>query len=343
MKGDVLMSKRILIISMMLLLASSQSSFSAQVFKIATVVPDSTTWMKQMRSGAEEIEQRTEGRVKLKFYPGGVMGNDRAVLQKLRIGQLQGGAVTTGTLAEFFPDAQIYSLPLEFRTTDEVNYVRKHMDGEIADGLAKKGFILLGMSNGGFAYIASNTGIQDVEKLKEQRVWLPQGDVVGEAMFKVAGVSPVPLPLSDVYTALQTGMLDTVIANPSSIIAFQWHTKISYLTDAPMLFLMGTLVVDKKAFDRVSADDQKIMREVMKAVFAELDVLNEKDNLAARDVLAKSGVKFVHSTDEERGRWKIFANKAIDDLVSKGRYTKKYIDELRKHLQDFRDRAGSDA
>ncbi len=64
----------------------------AATLKIATVVPEGSAWMKEMRDAASEIEQRTEGRVKLKFYPGGVMGTEKAVLRKIRVGQLQGGA-----------------------------------------------------------------------------------------------------------------------------------------------------------------------------------------------------------------------------------------------------------
>lgn len=325
-----------------LLLGWNQAGHAVEIFKIATIAPDSTIWMKQMRDGAKQIEQRTDGRVKLKFYPGGVMGNDRAVLRKLRIGQLQGGAVTTGTLADVFPDAQIYNLPLEFKTVREVQYVRQHMDGAIADGLKQKGLILLGMSNGGFAYIAGKNPVQNVEKLKQQRVWLPQGDVVGEAMFTAAGISPVPLALPDVYTALQTGLLDTVIANPSSIIAFQWHTKVSYLTDVPMLFLLGTLVVDKRAFDKISAADQSVMREVMGDIFARLDELNEADNLSARKALQANGVKFVTATDDERSRWTAFADAAVAKMLADGRYTKEFLTRMRALLAEFRGQSGID-
>ncbi|MBN1378034.1 MAG: TRAP transporter substrate-binding protein DctP [Gammaproteobacteria bacterium] len=337
------MLKRFIFLCLVSLPGFSQTGYATEVFKIATVAPDSTIWMKQLRSGAEQIEQRTEGRVKLKFYPGGVMGNDRAVLRKLRIGQLQGGAVTTGTLADVFPDAQIYSLPLEFNSIEEVTYVRKHMDNAIADGLQKKGLIMLGLSNGGFAYIAGNKPVVDVEKLKAQRVWLPQGDVVGQAMYAAANVSPVPLAIPDVYTALQTGLLDTVVANPSSIIAFQWHTKIQYLTDVPMLFLMGTLVVDRRAFDRVSAEDQSIMREVMSKVFSQLDDLNVKDNIAAREALLANGVKFVNASDEERLRWKELADRALQKLLADGRYTKDFLAILRMHLQKYRSQSATDA
>ena len=88
----------------------------ARTLKIATLSPDGTAWMQELRKGGKEIEERTEGRVKLKFYPGGVMGNDQTILRKIRIGQLQGGAFAGGGLVEVYNDMQVYSLPFLFRS-----------------------------------------------------------------------------------------------------------------------------------------------------------------------------------------------------------------------------------
>ncbi len=330
------------LIGLIWVLTSMQGVAATQVLKIATIAPDSTTWMQEIRGGAAEIEKATDGRVKFKFYPGGVMGNDRAVLRKLRIGQLQGGAVTTGALAEIFPDAQIYSLPFEFRSVEEIAYVRQRMDQKIAAGLEKKGLVLLGMANGGFAYFAGKNPVKGVEDLKKQRVWLPLGDVVGEAVFNAADVSPIPLSLADVYTALQTGLLDTVIANPASIIAFQWHTKINYLTDSPVLFLMGTLVVDKRAFDRINKEDKKIIQDKMQNVFSRLDALNRQDNLVAREVLANNGVEFLQVGDEEELAWNQYAEIALDALLKRGSYTEQFLNEMRGHIKMFRNVADED-
>jgi len=80
---------------------------SAATLKIATISPEGSMWMEKMRKGADQVEKETEKRVAMKFYPGGVMGNDNAVLRKIRIGQLQGGAFVAGSLSQFFPANQI--------------------------------------------------------------------------------------------------------------------------------------------------------------------------------------------------------------------------------------------
>src|SRR6185436_20254997 len=101
------------------LLAAAATSANAADIKLATVAPDGSRWMQQMRAGAEEVNARTAGRVTLKFYPGGVMGNDAQVLRKIRIGQLQGGAFTAGGLAERYNALNLYGIPLLFRSLDE--------------------------------------------------------------------------------------------------------------------------------------------------------------------------------------------------------------------------------
>jgi TRAP-type C4-dicarboxylate transport system substrate-binding protein len=306
------------------------------VLKIATLAPDSTSWMKIMREGADEIEQQTQGRVKIKFYPGGVMGNDKVVLRKMRIGQLHGGALMSGSLAGVYPDAQLYSLPFLFKNLEEINYVRKHMDAVIRDGLEQNGLVSLGMINGGFAYIASTDPASSLQDIRQQKVWLPQGDKVGAIMFKAADISPVPLPISDVYTALQTGLLNTVVSNPSSVIAFQWHTKVQYLTDAPIVFLVGILVVDKKIFDKLSVDDRQIVRKVMGEKSVKLDSLSQRDNEAALQVLRDNGIKFLTSTAEEKASWSTIAASTWNELQENGAYTSGNFALLRKHLDAYR-------
>ena len=107
----------------------------AKTYKVATIAPDGLSWMKQFRSSVKQIELVTDSRVKFKIYPGGIMGNDATVLRKMKIGQLHGGVVAAGTLTRFYPDLQVYNLPLTFRSYDEVDYIRDRMDDRIIEGL----------------------------------------------------------------------------------------------------------------------------------------------------------------------------------------------------------------
>ena len=126
------------IIPLLLFICLQPIVANATTFKIATLSPEGSIWMKVMRAGADELAEKTNNRVKIKYYPGGVMGDDMAVMRKIRIRQLQGGAVTLGTVSSYFSDSQVYSLPMLFRNLDEVSYVsQQDAVDQIAYGTAE--------------------------------------------------------------------------------------------------------------------------------------------------------------------------------------------------------------
>lgn len=331
------MLRRISILCALLLLSLSAE---AVTLKMATLVPDGTSWMREFKAAASEVEKRTEGRVKLKFFPGGVMGSDKSVMRKMRVGQLHGGAISGGALAEHYSGAQIYSLPFLFRNYDEVRHVRELVDPAIKAGLEKKGFVVLGISEGGFAYLMSDKPIQTSDDLTEQKVWIPEGDVISLETFKSAGISPISLPVSDVYTGLQTGLIDTVGINPTGAIALQWHTKVKYLTNEPLLFIMGYMVVDKRAFKKVSSADQVVVKEAVAAAFGRLDALNRKDDEGAFQALQANGVSAVNLSDEDRQKWKKVSDAALDALAQQNVYPVELLQKIQAKLASYRSQSG---
>ena len=325
-----LLKLTVLIVSFTPLLAA------ALTFKIATVAPDGTNWMKQIRAGADEVEQRTGGRVKFRFYPGGIMGNDKSVLRKIKVGQLHGGALAGGGLSDIYPDSQIYSLPFSFRDLAEVDYVRKHMDPLIIRGLDENGFISFGISEGGFAYMMTKQPVLGVEDLEGKKVWIPEGDRINRAAFGHFGISPVGLPLTDVLTGLQTGLIDTVATSPVGAIALQWHSRVNYLSDTPLLYLYGTLLINKRVFNRLSKADRGVVAEVMKAVFVDLNQQNRIDNEAARVALQKQGIEFVTPPQHRIKVWREGSAEEMDKLSQQGEFSPAMLKTLRKHLTDHR-------
>jgi TRAP-type transport system periplasmic protein len=328
-------SQAVFIISM-ILFSGSITFAQAQVFKIATVSPDGAMWMKKMRAGGTEIAERTQGRVKFKFYPGGVMGNSQSVMRKIRFGQLQGGAFTAGSLAKVYPDIQIYALPLLFASQEEVDYVRARMDTSLLQGLEQQGFVSFGFAGGGFAYTMSVSPQNSMQDLRAHKLWVPAGDIITSTTMQVAGISPIPLPLSEVLTGLQTGMIDTVAISPVGAIAFQWYTKANYFMDYPLNYIYALLVIDKKAFDKIDPADQKIVRQIMSRIYQEIDQQNRLDNKKAREVLRQQGVTFVKFSPDLLADWKKFAKKSIQLLGEKGAFSPAMFNTLQKHLQQLR-------
>ena len=285
------------------LLLSAMGARAADI-KIASVAPDGSHWMQQMRGGADEIKMRTGGRVMLKFYPGGVMGNDAQVLRKIRIGQLQGGAFTAGGLAERYNALNLYGIPLLFRSLDEVDAVRAKLDPKLVAGLEQAGFVSLGFSEGGFANLLSNEPIHTVEQMKRKKVWVPEGDAISFLAMQTMGLSPSVLPVTDVLTGLQTGLIEITFASPVAALVLQWHTKVKYITDLPVSYSMGVFAIEKGAFSALSADDQRVVREVMGRYCHELDREAREDNRKAAEVLARSGLQTVTVNDADVEGWR---------------------------------------
>ena len=331
-----------LLFTLGLLALITAGTAQAQTLKIATIAPDGTTWMNAMRAGAEEIATRTEGRVKLKFYPGGIMGSDQSVLKKIRIGQLQGGALTSGSMAEVYRDAQIYSLPFLFQDYGEVDYVRERMDDAIKQGLNNKGFVVVGLGEAGFAYLMSDAPIRSVSDVTDQKTWLPQGDKITAAVYEAIGISPVTLPISDVYTGLQTGLIDTIGSTPTAAIAFQWHTRMKSVTEIPLMYIMGMMVIDERAFGRLQPNDQQVVKDVMGGVFEELDARTRDDNRQARQALAAQGIEFVAPSREALARWREIAQESIRVLGEQAVYSEEMFNTLNKHLSAYRAQANAD-
>jgi TRAP-type C4-dicarboxylate transport system substrate-binding protein len=232
---------------------------------------------------------------------------------------------------------------LLFRSSDEVDYVRERIDPLLINGLRDKGMVALGISNGGFAYFMATAPLRSISDLKGRKVWAPEGDRLTQSIFAAAGISAVPLSVADVYTGLQTGLIDTIAGIPTGVIAFQWHTSISHLTHVPLMFLSGMLAVDAKVFSRISDADQAITRAVMARIFRDLDEANRKDNLAALEALRKQGITFVEPDDGQLVSWQAMADTALENIQKDGAFSADILEKMMAHLYNYRSQTVSNA
>ncbi len=311
-------------------------SAQALDLKIATIAPEGTAWMKQMRDGSKEIKERTEGRVNFKFFGGGVMGNDKKVMRKIRIGQLHGGMFTPSSVADVYPNMQLYGMPLVFSSMGEVEYVRERMDSLLISGLEEAGLVSFGFSDGGFARVLSNTPITSVESLKGRKVWVPEGDLITYNTMSALGLSPVTLSVTDVMTGLQTGLVEIVGSSPVGAVVMQWHTKVKYMTDFPLAYLMGFMVVDKKHFDKLSDADQQVVREVFGKVYAEFDRQNKLDDSAAFKALVDSGIEIVRPNEDEIENWRTLVNASNLEMADRGVISRELLDRMLGYIDEYR-------
>jgi TRAP-type C4-dicarboxylate transport system substrate-binding protein len=308
----------------------------AKTYKIATVSPDGLAWMKDLRAGAKEIEELTEGRVKFKIYPGGVQGDDFTVLRKMRIGQLHGGVVASSSLTRFYPDLQVYSLPLQFRDNAEVDFVRAKMDAMIQQGLADNGIETFHLTETGFAYLLSQRPVNTLEEMQQLKIWVPDGDPIAARIIESFGVSPIPLYLTDVLAGLQTGLIDAVAVPPLVALALQWHNHVTHMTDLPLMYTYSMLALDKRATRGMSDGDRAIVKEVMDRVFSKIDAANRADNEKAYQALLSQAIERVDPDLERLEIWRDKADDSIADLISEDEISQESVDILRRHLSEVR-------
>ncbi len=314
----------------------------AATYKVATISPDGLSWMKKLRAGVKRIADETDGRVKFKIYPGGVQGNDQTVLRKMRIGQLHGGALAAGSLTRFYPDLQIYNLPLQFKSYEEVDGIRHEMDQIISDGLAAAGIVSLAFSETGFAYLFSQEPVKTVADLKGLKAWVPDNDPIAAELIKSFGVSPIPLGITDVLAGLQTGLIDAVMAPPSVALALQWHNHVSYMTDLPMVYIYSMLAMDSKAYKRISDEDKLIVNSVVDSIFMAIEAEIRVDNNKAYEAIKSVGIKSIEA--DKIDEWQAVADGSIETLISSGEISPEAVQLYLANLKKYRDGslAGSD-
>jgi TRAP-type C4-dicarboxylate transport system substrate-binding protein len=275
-------------------LAAPTASLAAKAeleLKIATLAPEGSTWMNLMHELDERVRAETANAVGLKFYPGGIQGDEPVVLRKIRTGQLHGAGFTGVGLGEITPSLRVMELPFLFRSHDEVVAVHEQLDPTFEASLQTAGFTLLGWAEVGFVYLYSKEPIRSAEDLRNRKVWLWEGDPLAEAFLSAAGVSPVPLPITDVVTSLQTGLISSVYVSPLACIALQWFTRVQYTTDLPIAHAIGAVVVANEAWAKVPEAHRATVLELCRETFAKLRDATQKESAASTGVIAENGVQ----------------------------------------------------
>ncbi len=332
-------SKRLSLCGLILTLSIGlASSIGAETnFKIATVSPDGSAWMRDLRRTTSLIEAQTEGRVSFRVYPGGVMGDDRAVLRKMRARQLHGGIVQTGVLEPISSAVQLYNLPMFFRDFEEVTNVRSTMDQLLLQDLADHGFEALGFVGVGFANAMSSksgTSMSDARRLK---VWAPKGDAGAVRLLDAFGIVPVPLSIVDVLAGLQTGLIDTVAVPPTAAIVLQWHTQLDYILDLPFMYIYSVFVLDAHQFARLEPSDQELTRKTFRTFLSRVEQQNYADHDRALAALERQGLTVLTPSDEEVTVWRDAAERAAAAWVASDILVQEHVNQLEETVATYRE------
>lgn len=312
--------------------------------KFATLIPTGTKWSNTFNDWIKEVETKSNGRLKFKVYAGGVMGDEPDVLRKIRKGQLQGGLFSGYGIGRIYSPARILELPFLFKDTEESDYVRNQLMPDIEAGFKENGFALLGWPEVGFIHLFSKHKIQSIEDIRKSRIWLWQGDPMGEALFTAADIKPVPLSIIDVYTQLSAkhGSIDTVYMSTFGAIALQWYSKVNYATHISVTNAIGAIVVSNKFYDKLPDDLKQLLKSSGIVASDSVREQTRIENIKSKQLLIDNGITFLWDWDDvDIDEFISIRDKAAQHLIKTDYFPEAFFNKTKLLLDDYRNQNSS--
>jgi TRAP-type C4-dicarboxylate transport system substrate-binding protein len=303
--------------------------------RMATLAPAGSPWMEVLDKANAEIKDKTAGRVSLKYFEGGQQGDEKDFVRKIKLGQLDGAAVTSIGLAMIDESIRVLELPMMFESPEEVDYVSDKMWPHFQEKFAKKGFKLQDRGEVGWIYFMSKSKVESLKDLKGQKLWMWGDDQLVGAMFKKLALNGVPLGVPEVDAALTSGKIEACYGSPVAAVALQWYSKIKYMTSMPMSFAIGATIVSLDSLKKISAEDQKTVEEIAKAQAKKLRKTIRKANDDARSTMTRKGITVVQTPVAMVDEFTKQAHDAWTELAGKI-YSKDELDLVLKYRDEYR-------
>jgi TRAP-type C4-dicarboxylate transport system substrate-binding protein len=303
--------------------------------RMATLAPAGSPWMEVLDKASSEIKDKTSGRVTLKYFEGGQQGDEKDFVRKIKLGQLDGAAVTSIGLAMIDESIRVLELPMMFESPEEVDYVADKMWPHFQEKFAKKGFKLQDRGEVGWIYFMSKAKVESLKDLKGQKLWMWGDDQLVGAMFKKLALNGVPLGVPEVDAALTSGKIEACYGSPVAAVALQWYSKIKYMTSMPMSFAIGATIVSLDSLKKISAEDQKTVEEIAKAQAKKLRKTIRKANEDARSTMTRKGITVVQTPVAMVDEFTKQAHDAWTELAGKI-YSKDELDMVIKYRDEYR-------
>jgi len=288
------------------------------IIKFATLAPEGTPWMNTMEEMNREVQEKSGGQVAFRFYAGGVAGDERDVLRKIRINQLHGGAFSGFGLGEVLPEIRVLELPMLFRDGQEADHVATALFEHFVAAFTQKNFVLLALNDAGSVYVFSKDAIRTKADMAHSKIWTWQGDPLPQAIFKAYGVVPVPLSLPNVLPSLQSGLIDACYGTPLTVLALQWFTKVKYRTSLAITNVMGAMVLSDALWQQLSVEQQTLVREAVRKYNAKtVTNMRQYETKALTLLQTTAGIETVTVAEEEVARLQQISEQVRQEMVGK--------------------------
>lgn len=227
---------------------------AAQTVKIATIAPADSPWHDALLRIARDWQRISDGSIRVTVYPGGIAGSEPDMIRKMRIGQLHAGALTVLGLKELVPDVLALSSPFLVRNNGEMRYLLESMTPYYREQFRRKGFRLIGLTMAGWARVYARDPVISPEDLRKQTFTFVDSNADMIHAWQNMGFRVVTLPLNEILTSLQSGMVDALLATPLLAAAYQWFGIARHMTDLPAAPVVAGMVVSERTWQQLPED-----------------------------------------------------------------------------------------
>lgn len=309
-----------------------------ETIKLATLAPKNSSWMKIFYAMGKEIEEKSGRKVKIRFYPDGVQGDEIDVIRKMRAGLLHAGAMTDVGLGEIHKPVLIFQTFRMFNSYAELDFVRDQLRDGLEQAFDEAGYVLLGWGDIGYYYIFSNHPIKTIEDLRHPnvKVWVRTGDPVSEHFYKTIDFIGVPVSVPQVLLSLQTGQINALLVSPLACVALQWYPKLKYMSDMPIRIGIGATLITKERYNQLPAEAQNILRDTARLYHQKLIRRVREDNDKSVEALTKkAGIQIVKVSEAERAKWNTRCSQMRDELAG-NIYPQALLEQVDALLEAYR-------
>lgn len=309
---------------------------STSTLRLATVAPEGSGWARELAAFERDVERRSEGRVDIKFYWGGVAGNEKEVAARIAKGQLDGTASGGMFCGEIMPSMRVLRVPGTCQDRDEAAYLMDQLSPRLEREARKAGFELLGYAGMGPSVVFSRRPIKTMAELRKTKMWRWELDEVAVQVERLMGMSPMPLPLRAGAKAFDRGEVDAFYAIPSAALAFQWYVQVGYLLPLAGDYLTGCVVVKTSALDRLDVADRRVVEQAAAYMVVRIEELGRRQDAALLGgVFQKHGLETVPVSKKLRAEFFAAARRARSQLDEK-LVSKALLTEALRMLADYR-------
>jgi len=284
------------------------------IVKMATLAPEGTDWHGLLVDLGQQWIEATDGEVRLRIYPGGVVGDERDMIRKMRIGQIHGAAITNEGMTEINPYFSAFFMPMMYQSYEEVDFVRERLNVELYDETEKNGFKILTMVDVGWVYWFSSEPVYTPEDLKKSKIFTWAGDYKSGQLYEKHGYQPVPLAITDVLSGLQTGLINTLGFNPMYALAQQLFGIADNMLDMKWGNMTAAIVIDNRTWNRIKPEYQSMMLDIAQNMGNNFQKKNRHETNKAIDVMKEYGLTVNTPMPDQVKKWENLIERMYPDL-----------------------------